>query len=187
MDYTNQTAALIIPLVGTLPHEVHRAEETNDVDVNVNADVSHPTEEPRGCCCNDTSMHVALYLLLLLQFGLAFYADYDGAVAAGLNWTLVNLSIVLFMVAAHLYRNVLDEIEVCHDVVVLVPEVIVVATMGLVYGHQMLPGFLLLVAGKLLMALTVVFVNSYRLWYADSLEAPPSTELATSAGGISIV
>ena len=168
MDYSNH-AELSVALVGTLPQEVAR-----EID-EVNTTCTHEEEQTTTCC--DTLMDLALYFLLFLQFGAVFYVQGDAV--SGLRWPIVNASICLFIVATHLYRNALAEIEVLSDAAMLLPEIIIVSSVGLVFFYQVLFAFLLLLTGILAMALTVVVINAYRLWNYDAVEEESSSKALT--------
>jgi len=165
--YTNN-AELATPLIGTLPQEVERQENKKSHDVaveyaNVDDSQSREVEEEEDTCC-ESFMSVLLYVLLFLQFGIFFYVE-DPAVDT-LDFSVVACSIFLFIVATHLYRNVLTEIG-SSDIEMLLPEVIIVVSMGIAYFQHVVAAFLFLIAGKLFMALTVVLINAYRLCQSE--------------------
>jgi hypothetical protein len=151
MNFSSNNAELSIPLVGTLPQEV-------------------------DC---ETVITITLYILLYVQFGLFFYLGDDAV--NGLTWTVVNSSICLSMVATHLYRTALTEIHVSSDIAMLIPEILTVTCMGLIYFRQLIPAFLLLVAGNLITATTSVVVDAYRLWYCEGKTEPSSEALCDEA------
>lgn len=169
MEYSNH-GELVLPLVGTLPQEAQREEKE---------DLPSPEEEAESSSAtnfNDFLISVALFCLMFIHFGLIFGSDSDHIID-GINWSTINISIVLFIVATYLYRNALTDCGISNDVAMLLPEMIIVVSMGLVFFFQVLAAFLLLAFGKFFMAFTVVVINSYRLWFvqADGVAAK-STE-----------
>ena len=83
------------------------------------------------------------------------------------------------MVATCLYRNALKNIDgLSHDTAMLFPETIVVASTVLIFFGQVTPAFLLLVGGKLIMAVTVVVLNTYRLCHYSVENTASSKELS---------
>ena len=168
MNYSNH-AELSIPLVGTLPQEAQK----DDDEVLVN---SSWVDEEQASCSNNL-MQFALYFLLFLQFGISF--QIEGNAVNGLRWSLVNVSICLFIASSHQYCNAMQESGVKPDTAPLLSEVIIVASMGLVFFNQVIPAFMLLVCGMLVMALTVVVVTSYRLWFYVDREEPSLKEITS--------
>ena len=51
----------------------------------------------------------------------------------------------------------------------LFPEIVIVFSMGLVFFYQVILALLLLLAGMLIMAITVVVFNAYLLWNYDAV------------------
>jgi hypothetical protein len=169
MDYSNHKE-LVLPLVGTLPQEAQR-EERQD------APSSEPeTETSPSSDYKDFLISIALFCLMFVHFALIFGSDSD-QVIEGVNWSTMNISTVLFIVATYLYRNALTDCGISNDAAMLVPELIIVVSMALVFFYQALAAFLLLAFGKFFMAFTVVVINSYRLWFAQEDDvAAKSTE-----------
>lgn len=162
MNYSNNSE-LFTPLVGTLPQEEQVHDETQEQSLD-DVSSSEEAQDEQSCC--DLLMNFMLFALLFLQFGIFFYV-HDPAVET-LEFSVVAVSIVLFMVAAQLFRTVLIEVGVSMDLALLLPEILVVFTMALAFFQQVVAAFLFLETGKLLMALTVVVINGYRLCKSDS-------------------
>ena len=122
-------------------------------------------------------MSLALFFLLFLQFGVVFFFHSD--TTHGLKWTTVNLSIGLFILATYLYRNALTDIGTASEWPMLFPDIIIVTVIGLVFFYQIIPAFLLLVAGKCAMAFTVVAIHGYQLWHLDDKQETSPKELSS--------
>lgn len=111
---------------------------------------------------NNFVVLIILPALLFLQFGMAFS---DGPVqgTTGLQWSVVNSNIVMFIITAALYRQAVQEFQMtCSVALLLLPEIIMDAILGLVLFGQILPAFLLLISSMLCLAVFVV-ANSIRV------------------------
>jgi hypothetical protein len=157
MDYSNH-CELVLPLVGTLPHEAQR-EESEDFPSS-----DAETETSSSSKYKDLLISVALFCLMFIHFGLIFGSNSDHVIE-GIHWSTINISALLFIIATYLYRNALTDCGISNDAAMLLPELIIVVSMALVFFFQVLAAFLLLAFGKLFMAVTVVVINSYRLWF----------------------
>jgi hypothetical protein len=144
---------LSLPLIGTLAH---------DIDVASSAGLEAPSrpqeeqsEERRTSCCEWTMMNLAIPTILLLQFGMAFGLQ-DAAAETGIRWTLVIVSILLYVSASYLYRITMTDLQISNLLVVLLPELLMNVTVVLVFFHQVFPAFVLLAASSLFLSLVVV-------------------------------
>lgn len=169
MIYSNYTE-LSIPLVGTLPQEAQL--EQNEVSTDFT------DEEEQAKSCNETMLDLALYSLLYLQLGSLFYAELEAVNC--LLWSNVSASICLFIVTSHLYRCALTAIGVSKLLAFVIPELIIVAAMSMLLLHQVIPAYFIILAGMLTMALTVVVVNTSRLWQYAGAEKVSPTKLVLS-------
>ena len=114
----------------------------------------------------DIILNLALHVLLFIQFGIFFWV-HDESVAH-LSWTVVNASIVMYLITTYLYRECLHWAGVSYDLSMLLPEVMIVVTMAMCCFYHVLPAFLLLILTKLCLAVIVVVVNAFRLLYEDN-------------------
>jgi hypothetical protein len=164
MDYSNH-AALSLPLIGTLPHEVHREQRDDEVPSKT-PETNESEASSSSSPYQDLLISCALFGLMFLHFGLIFGSDGDHVID-GIRWSTINVSIGLFIAATYLYRNALTDCGISNDVAMLLPEVIIVIAMALVFFYQVIAAFLLLAVGKSVMAFTVIVINSYRLWFIE--------------------
>jgi hypothetical protein len=162
MDYSNH-GELVLPLVGTLPQEVQNEESEKVPPFDPATNESSTSSPPKH---QDILINIALFFLMLIHFDLIFRSDSDHVID-GINWSTINISSGLFIVATYLYRNALTDCGISNDAAMLLPEIIVLASMGLVFYYHVLAAFLLLAIGKFFMAFTVVVINSYRLWFTQ--------------------
>jgi hypothetical protein len=105
--------------------------------------------------CDNFVALVVLPALLFLSFGEAFYTSSVDA-DTGLRWSVVNYSIVMFVVIATLYRQALHECKITFSVALLLPEILMDIVLGLVLCGQVVPAFLLLTSSILCLAIFVV-------------------------------
>ena len=119
-------------------------------------------------CVSDIALNLALHVLLCTQFGIFFW--FQDAAVADLSWAMVNGSIAMYLVTTYLYRECLHWAGVSYDLPMLLPEIMIVFTMGLCCFYDVLPAFLVLILTKLCLAVFVVLVNLYRLMSDDNGE-----------------
>jgi hypothetical protein len=172
MNYSNHTV-LYQPLVGTeaqhtttLP-SCERVKKDHDVSETLTAQQqsqSQQQQKQQPVHSNDTWMSIVFFLLMFLQFGILFHDDKDHVIQ-GISYKTINLSIGLFILATYLYRHALYDCQVQNDVIMLVPEVLIIFAMILGFFHYILLAFLAMAIGKLYMACTVIIINSYHLWF----------------------
>ena len=88
----------------------------------------------------------------------------------------MNVSISLFIIATFLYRHALHDCQVQNDLIMLLPELFVLGSMALAFGHMILMAFFILAIGKLYMAFTVILINSYQLWSISAVTSNDDDE-----------
>jgi hypothetical protein len=110
---------------------------------------------------NNSVVLVILPALLFLQFGMAF-SDNSVQGTTGLQLSVVNSNIVMFVITAALYRQAVQEMTTCSLSLLLLPEIIMNVILGLVLCGQVVPAFLLLLSSMLCLAFFVV-ANSIRV------------------------
>jgi hypothetical protein len=174
MDYSNHSE-LSVPFIAVALSTLHGTNEdtkapssSDDRPTQKNEAEQQPMMATSGTGSGPISLcdhvtNLALYALLLVQFGTFFY--YNDDAVSEMNWTVVNISITLFMVSTHLYRCVMNEIGVSDARAMLFPELAIVISMLLAYLQHVMPAFLLLTACQFCMALAGATVNGYRLYH----------------------
>ena len=158
MDYSNHNA-LFQPLVGTEPHTVlipAISSSSSDDEPSAYQEQPPSPQEPTSLSSSPPSpphnhdmwITVLLFTLMYLHFGLIYYSD-PNHIINGVSWTTINISISLFIIATFLYRQALHDCRIQHDCLVLLPEILVLISMGLVFCQNIMAAFLLLAIGKL--------------------------------------
>jgi hypothetical protein len=108
--------------------------------------------------CDDFVSLVVLPALLFLSFGEALYTSSVDA-NTGLRWSMVNYSIVIFVVIAALYRQAVQDCKITYLVAILLPEILIVIVLYLVLFGEVVPAFFLLLSSTLCLAVFVVASN----------------------------
>jgi hypothetical protein len=156
----NNNNKLSTPLIGNRPqHE--RDEEQGYMaivydDDDDDEESCHKAAEDANHWLNNFVVLIILPSLLFLQFGMAF-SDSPVQGTMGLQWSVVKSNIVMFVITAALYRQAVQEFQMtCSVALLLLPEILMVAILGLVLCGQVVPAFLVLVSSMLCLALFVV-------------------------------
>jgi hypothetical protein len=104
---------------------------------------------------------VALPALLFLQFGRVFCMSGAEATATGLRWSVVNYAIVLFVIIsmANLYRHAIKDYQLTYTAVLLLPEIFIYISLGLVIFDQLYASVLLMLWSILCLAIVVVAIS----------------------------
>ena len=179
------------PLLGDSQQE----REEYDYNVDLNDEVREADEEHGGCLgchvsivfeddddesrCNGKQGkvfswfdHVVVWIilpaLLFLQFGMAFYMSNVEAVT-GLRWSVVNYSIVLFVVTAVLYRQAAVDCKWTSSFIILLPEILMDVILGMVLFDKIVMAFLFMLLSMLGLAMFVV-VCSIRVLVVLSMD-----------------
>jgi hypothetical protein len=117
---------------------------------------------------NNFVVLIVLPALLFIQFGMAF-TDTRVQGTTGLQWSVVNSNIIMFVITAALYRQAVQDFQMtCSIALLLLPEILMDAVLGLVLCGQVLPAFLLLLCSMLCLACFVV-ANSIRVLVVEKL------------------
>jgi hypothetical protein len=105
--------------------------------------------------CDNFVALVVLPALLFLSFGEAFYLTSVDA-DTGLRWSVVNYTIVMFVVIATLYHQALHKCKITCPVALLLPEILMDIVLGLVLCSQVVPAFWLLLSSIVCLAVIAV-------------------------------
>jgi hypothetical protein len=152
---TSTTNDLSTPLLSNLPHDHER--DTEGCMPCSHKLAAADDEESN----DDSSQHAGWFdncglpAILFLQFGMAFSMCQVGADKC-LCWSLVHYSIVMFVMAAALYRRSVKDCNLTCSVAFLLPEILVAIVMGLVLFGKVVPASLVLMCGMLCLAFFVV-------------------------------
>jgi hypothetical protein len=111
---------------------------------------------------------IILPALLFLQFGMAFYMSNVEAVT-GLRWSVVNYSIVLFVVTAVIYRQAAVDCKWTSSFIILLPEILMDVILGMVLFDKIVMAFLFMLLSMLGLAMFVV-VCSIRVLVVLSMD-----------------
>jgi hypothetical protein len=112
------------------------------------------SSEPVLRCEHFVSL-VVLPAILFLSFGEVFHTS-SIAADTGLRWYVVKYSIVMFVVSATLYRQVLQECKITYLVALLLPEILINIVLDLVLYGKVVPAVLLMLISTLCLAVFVV-------------------------------
>jgi hypothetical protein len=118
---------------------------------------------------------VVLSALLFLPFGVAISMSPVEATTA-LQLSAVNYTIVMFVVNAALYRQIVQDFQITCLVARLLPESIIGIVMGLVFCGQVVPACLLLLSSTLCMAVVVAVCSIYFLVAMVAINSEASPE-----------
>lgn len=159
---------LSLPLIETLAHEA-----TIGASETASTNSMQPEEPPRrGTVLCSHMMTLLIPLLVLLQFAAAFAVDDE--TTAGLEWNVICVSTALFTLASYLFQKSLDDMNVTTAIAHLTPELVTLAVVALIFFRLISEAFILMLAGMLFMALTVVVSSVYLLMTEedDKVDAP---------------
>jgi hypothetical protein len=121
---------------------------------------------------------VVLPVLLFLQFGMAFSTSHvQGTTGLPLQWSLVNCTIVMFVIAAALYRRAVQDCRITCLVAILLPDFVMDT-------GQVVPAFMLLLISMLCLAVLTIaldaFVNGCCGWTSDDDVSEKNGEVETT-------
>lgn len=176
MDSSNRTAELKQPLLDLEDVAIERTQHhrpKNELDVehhvsSVAVQVEEELEEDRSACSEDFIMWVILPTLLFSQFGMAFLMHDDRT--ATMSWTIVNLSIVLFVITAWLYRHACHDANIKTIALLLLPEILMDVVLGLVLFDRVALGFMVLLISMLCLSSFVVVSTAIFLYFGKKAE-----------------
>lgn len=160
MNYSAEASDLTAPFIAVPVVESGDIEQQQDQKLQQEDCVRHSALDSEFSV-PDIILNLALHVLLCIQFGIFFWFQDDSV--TDLSWAMVNGSVAMYLVTTYLYRECLHWAGVSHEFSMLLPEVMIVVTMGLCCFYDMLPAFLVLILTKLCLAVFVVIVNLYRL------------------------
>ena len=103
----------------------------------------------------------ALHTLLFVQFGMAF-STFPVEATTGLSWSVVNYSIILYVITTTVYRQVAKDWKLAYSAVVLLPEILIDVMLVLILFNKVVTAFLFLLFSVLCLTFLVV-VNSTRV------------------------
>jgi hypothetical protein len=157
LKMTSTTNELAAPLLDNLPQHERDADAYDEeggmsccslklVVADDDDDDDDGSSEYKNNCVEMVAMLV-LPALMFLQFGMAFYMSQVES-DTGLRWSVVNFSIVVFVITAAVYRQALKDCKVTCSVAVL----------GLVLFGKVVPAFVVLMCGMLCFSFFVVVV-----------------------------
>ena len=104
--------------------------------------------------CDSLVIWLILPGLLWLDFCLAFWTNPEST--CNLRFSVVNISFVLFMISACLYRKMMEELETGRVVVVLLPEIAMNVVLALILANKIVAAFLFLLSSILVLSSVVV-------------------------------
>lgn len=106
------------------------------------------------------AMTCLLSFLLYLQFSISLV---DSEAQNFIQTKTVNISVCLFFMTSLIFRQTVQEAKIERAIIHLVPELIVLATIGLAYCNHAVLGFVVLLVGKLVMAAASVVYCAVQL------------------------
>jgi hypothetical protein len=134
------------------------------------------------CGC---AISFALPLLLFLQFGVAFQVHDKST--EDLELPMVNFAIALFTATAWFYRKSFTDSHIRSYAFHLLPEATVMGVIALNFYHQLTFGFLVMIYGMFLMALSVVVRSVCLLLYTSEHNNVDATLSSTESQEVDIL
>ena len=159
------------PLVGT---ELTSEEDEESTTVGCAIGTSYGKEQDDEgeeddisfTCCDNIIVCIVLPTLLFVQFAMAFKTGGE-ALRKVLDWSVVNYSIVLFVITSWLYRSACRDCKIRNSILLLLPEIIVDVILGLVLFDKTAVGFMVMLCSMLALALFVMLTSIHILCFAD--------------------
>mmetsp|Transcript_10212 Transcript_10212/g.19599 ORF Transcript_10212/g.19599 Transcript_10212/m.19599 type:complete len:194 (+) Transcript_10212:90-671(+) len=166
MESSNRTAELKQPLLDLedVPLENRYRGDKSELDYehHVSSLCSEVEAEDKAICSEDFIMWVILPTLLFSQFGMAFLMH--DVRTSSLSFTVVNISIVLFVVTAWLYRHACADVKIQTIALLLLPEILMDVVLGLVLFNRVELGFMVLLVSMLCLSSFVVISTATFLY-----------------------
>jgi hypothetical protein len=193
------TNDLSTPLLGNLPRHHERddeqdAEYDEEVCMIGHADSSQEeSQDGQSSAAGDESpsswwfancvLALVLSTLLFCQFGIAFHM-FPAEATAGLCWSEVNYSIVLYAIVAALYRQSVKDCDMymadtTFYSIIFLPEILMDTILVLVLFYKVVAAFWLLQCGILFLAVATA-ASKIRLLLSVSVSVTPSTSSTAS-------
>jgi hypothetical protein len=155
-------------------------------------DEDNSQESIRRCLVDHWIILLVLPTLLVIQFGLAFSAIKEeqdnnnkttGVMIQNqfihIDWTTVNYTIVLFMIASYLFRRAITTSNCTWILIHLLPEIFMDIILGLVLFRYIVTAFLVMVSATCLMALYSAFSSCRLFIQYEIIDEPIVTPVAT--------
>lgn len=130
--------------------------------------------DDESSCTESFIMWVILPTLLFSQFGMAFLMHDERT--ATMSWTIVNLSIALFVITSWLYRHACKDANITTVAIVLLPEIVMDVVLGLVLFNQVALGFMVLLVNMLFLSTFVVIASASFLYCGRKANAVSDKE-----------
>ena len=124
--------------------------------------------EENSICSEDFIMWVILPTLLFSQFGMAFLMH--DVRTSSLSFTIVNISIVLFVLTAWLYRHACVDVNIRNISLLLLPEIVMDVVLGLVLFNRVEMGFMVLLVSMLCLSSFIVLSTATFLYCGKNEE-----------------
>lgn len=149
---------------------------------SVATDVDNETEDAFSSNIDGLILWVGLPTLLFSQFGMAFMMHDEST--ATLSWTIVNLSIILWVVTTWLFRHACNDSKIKTIFILLMPEILMDVVLGLVLFNRVALGFMVLLVSMLCLSSFVVVSTAAFLYFGkrdeqeeEKVEAEPVKQL----------
>ena len=177
MDSSSRVAELKQPLldledVALETYSSDRVAHKHELDVEYHVSTMAVEEEEeenslRGnsVCIEGFITWVLLPTLLFSQFGMAFLMNDERT--SCMSWSVVNLSIVLFVVTVWLYRHACNDANIKTICILLMPEILMDVVLGLVLFNRVALGFMALLVGMLCLSAFVVVSTAAFLYFGN--------------------
>jgi len=167
-----------------------------DVEVQIDDDDDVPVDDGAFVLCGDDNEPVyrfnwcdsimiwmVLPTLLWLDFGMAFLMldDPDNnrhqnpVSSSCVNFKVVNLSLLMFVVSSYLYRKVVEECKVNCLFVVLLPEIVMDVVLAVILADKVIAAYLVLLFSILGLSMVVVVHSVYGLCTEEEEEDDEET------------
>jgi hypothetical protein len=155
------------PLLGNLPqHEYDERDSEYDEEegcilrsIKIAYDDTEESEDDLQSSSHDEEsffLSFALHVLLFAQFGMTFSASSIEAIT-GLSWSVVNYSIILYVITTTIYRQAAKDCKLtCSAVVLILPEILMNIMVVLVLFQKVVAAFLVLWVSTLCLAFLVM-------------------------------
>jgi len=161
------------PLVGTELTTTSEEEEENTmvgcaigISYGKEQDDEDEDDDSSFTCCDNIIVWIVLPVLLFVQFAMAFKTGGE-ALRQVLSWSVVNYSIVLFVITSWLYRSACRDCKLRNSILLLLPEIVVDVILGLVLFDKTVLGFMVMLSSMLGLALFVMLTSIHILCFKD--------------------
>jgi hypothetical protein len=138
----------------------------------VSSEAQQVADHTGSCLFSRMTVDAILLILMVVQFGRAFYANDEST--KNLSLLEVNFSIVLFILASYIYRQCLAELikktdnenndcsfsDICAQMISFLPEITIDIILGLIRFHFTAAAYVLLRGSALFMALIIAVYSS---------------------------